>query len=88
MQTASDVCDFVCESQAEEHSSHRLTGSESAALTRWTHEVKAKEEGRHLPPLRNSTKTMHLFSSPFSSFSLHSVCVKRVCSSLFKDRAD
>lgn len=46
--------------------------------------MKAVEEGRHLPLLMNSTKSMqlHIFLSKlpplslFPSFSLHSVCVK------------
>lgn len=48
---------------------------------------KAVEEGRHLPPLMNSAKTMHS-EVAHSHFLWHPACVKRGCSSLFKDKAD
>ena len=67
-----------CASQANVHSSP--VQSESAALSKWMYGMKAEEEGRHLPLLMNSTKNMQLKASPSpfsSSFSLHSVCVKR-----------
>lgn len=54
--------------------------SESAALSKWMYGMKAEEEGLHLPLLMNSTKSTQLKASPSpfsSSFSLHSVCVKR-----------
>lgn len=67
-----------CTSQTDVHSSPAQ--SESAALSEWMYGMKAEEEGRHLPLLMNSTKSTQLKASPSpfsSSFSLHSVCVKR-----------
>lgn len=77
-----EMREWGCASQAEEHSSQCLVQSESATLTEWMYGMKGEEDGRHLPLLMNSTKSMQhtaSFSKLLSllpSFSLHSVCAK------------